>query len=161
MKALTLALCCLATAAPLAHAQLTKGDAIKATTTVHGDGSRSTLVVNPEAQSAEETFFDGAGKVTQRITYPLDAQNLPLGAITYNAKGQVVAKSSYKRDDNGRISEETITNATGQFLRRRLYSYSTQNKISRIDEYDANGVLIMPKKPASSGAGVPDKKRKR
>jgi hypothetical protein len=153
-------LVCLAVS-PLAHAQLTKGDSIKATTTVHSDGSRSTLVVNPEAQSAEETFYDGAGKVTQRITYPLDERNQPLGAVTYNAKGQVIAKSSYKRDDSGRISEETITNPGGQFLRRRVYSYSTQNKISRIDEYDANGVLIVPKKPAVTGPGVPDKKKKR
>jgi YD repeat-containing protein len=159
MKKLAFLLCL--AAAPLAHAQLTKGDAIKATTTVNEDGTRKTLVVNPETQSAEETYYDGAGKVIQRITYPLDARNQPLGAINYNGKGQVIAKSSYKRDDSGRISEETITDASGQFLRRRLYSYSTQNKISRIDEYDANGVLIVPKKPAGSGAAVPDKKKKR
>jgi hypothetical protein len=136
---------------PLARAQLTKGDAIKATTTVHSDGTRSTLLVNPEAQSAEETFFDGAGKITQKIVYPLDAQNQPIGAINYNAKGAVVAKSSYQRDAQGRIGEETITSATGQFLRRRVYSYNGQNKILRVDEYDANGVLIAPPRPAAVG----------
>lgn len=145
-------------AVPLAQAQLSKGDAIKATTTVHADGTRSTLVVNPEAQSAEETHYDLAGKVTQRITYPLDGRNQPIGAITYNAKDQIVAKSSYKRDESGRIAEETITNASGAFLRRRQYSYSTQNKISRIDEYDANGVLIAPPRPVS--AAKPDKKKR-
>jgi hypothetical protein len=143
--------------APCAHAQLTKGDAIKATTTVHSDGTRSTLMVNPEAQSAEETFFDSGGKITQKIVYPLDPQNQPIGAITYNAKGAVVAKSSYVRDAQGRIGEETITSATGQFLRKRVYSYSTQNKISRVDEYDANGVLIAP----PPRAAVADKKKKR
>ncbi len=142
--------------APLARAQLTRGDAIKATTTVHPDGTRSTLVVNPEAQSAEETFYTASNQVLQKIVYPLDGQNQPIGAITYNAKGVVVAKSSYQRDTFGRISEETITTATGQFLRRRVYSYSTQNKISRVDEYDANGVLI-----AAPRAGGPDKKKKR
>lgn len=157
MKTFTLAVCLFA--APLAHAQFTKGDAIKATTTVNEDGTRKTLVVNPEEQSAEETYFDGAGKVTQRIVYPLDAHNQPMGAITYNAKGQIVAKSSYKRDESGRIGEETITNAAGQFLRRRIYSYATTNKISRIDEYDANGNLIAPPKPPR--AAVPDKKKRR
>jgi len=142
--------------APLAGAQLTKGDAIKATTTVHTDGSRSTLVVNPEAQSAEETFYDTAGKVTQKIVYPLDAQNQPIGAINYSAKGAVIAKSSYQRDAYGRISEETITSATGQFLRRRVYSYGVQNKVLRVDEYDENGVLIAPPR-----AAVADKKKKR
>lgn len=146
--------------APLAHAQLTKGDAIKATTTVHSDGTRSTMVVNPEAQSAEETFYDMAGKVRQKIVYPLDPQNNPIGAITYNAKGQVVAKSSYQRDSSGRIGEETITSAAGEFLRRRVYSYGTQNKISRVDEYDANGVLIAPP-PKAARTAVPDKKKKR
>jgi len=142
--------------APLAHAQLSKGNAIKATTTVHSDGTRSTLLVNPEVQSAEETFFDSGGKITQKIVYPLDTQNQPIGAINYNAKGAVVAKSSYKRDASGRIGEETITSAAGQFLRRRVYSYTGQNKILRVDEYDANGVLINPPRP-----GVPDKKKKR
>ncbi len=142
--------------APLAHAQFTRGDAIKATTTVHADGTRSTLVVNPETQSAEETYFDTGGKVTQKIVYPLDAQNQPIGAITYNGKGAVIAKSSYVRDGSGRIGEETITSPTGQFLRKRVYSYSTKNKISRVDEYDANGVLIVPPR-----AAVPDKKKRR
>ena len=105
-----------------APAQLTKGDAIKATTTVHSDGTRSTLMVNPEAQSAEETFFDAAGKIMRKIVYPLDAQNQPIGAINYNARGQVIARSSYQRDASGRISEETITAAGGQFLRRRVSS---------------------------------------
>ena len=158
MKIIAFILCVAAT--PFAHAQLTKGNAIKATTTVHSDGSRSTLVVNPETQSAEETFYDIGGKVTQKIVYPLDPQNQPIGAITYTAKGAVIAKSSYQRDASGRIGEETITSAAGQFLRRRVYSYSTQNKISRVDEYDANGVLIAPP-PRAASAAVPDKKKKR
>ncbi|MEA3211528.1 MAG: hypothetical protein QOE70_4585 [Chthoniobacter sp.] len=140
----------------LAHAQFTRGDTIKATTTVHTDGSRSTLVVNPETQSAEETYFDGAGKVTQKIIYPLDPQNQPIGAITYDRKGNILAKSSYKRDEAGRIGEETITSAAGQFLRRRVYSYSAQNKVSRVDEYDANGVLIAP--PPRAAKAVPKKR---
>jgi hypothetical protein len=144
---------------PLAHAQLTKGDAIKATTTVHSDGTKSTLIVNPEAQSGEETFYDTGGKVTRKIVYPLDSQNQPLGAITYDAKGAVLAKSSYVRDASGRIGEETIMSAKGEFLRKRVYSYSTQNKISRVDEYDANGVLIIPPRPVPTGRGVPDKKK--
>ncbi len=158
----TLAFILFLAAASLTHAQFTKGDAIKATTTVHPDGTRSTLLVNPESESAEETFFDSAGKVTRKVVYPLDAQNQPIGAINYNAKGAVIAKSSYQRDAYGRISEETITSAAGQFLRRRVYSYSTQNKISRIDEYDANGVLIAPPpRAAATGPGIPDKKKKR
>ena len=116
-------------------------------------------MAEPVAQSAEETFYDIGGKVTQKIVYPLDPQNQPIGAITYTAKGAVIAKSSYQRDASGRIGEETITSAAGQFLRRRVYSYSTQNKISRVDEYDANGVLIAP--PVPPKAAVADKKKKR
>ncbi len=141
----------------LKQGQLAKGNAIKATTTFHPDGTKSTLVVNPEAQSAEETSYDMAGKIARKIVYPLDPQNQPIGAITYNAKSVVIAKSSYVRDASGRIGEETITSAAGEFLRRRVYSYSTQNKISRVDEYDANGVLIAPPPKAA----VADKKKKR
>ena len=156
MKIIVLLLCL--AAVPCARAQLTKGDAIKATTTVHSDGTRSTLLVNPEAQSAEETFFDTGGKITGKIVYPLDAQNQPIGAINYSAKGAVITKSSYQRDAFGRIGEETITSANGQFLRRRVYSYGTKNKVSRVDEYDANGVLIAP---APRAGVVADKKKKR
>jgi hypothetical protein len=143
-----------------AEAQLTKGNAIKATMTTHPDGTRSTLVVDPEKQSAEETQQDASGKTLSRIVYPLDARNQPLGAITYDAKGTVLYKSSYKRDGTDRIAEESITSATGQFLRKRVYSYGAQNKVSRIDEYDANGNLITPP-PKAKSAGKPDPKRKR
>ena len=142
MKALPLLFCLILAAAPAAQAQLTRSDAIKATTTVHGDGTRSTMVVNPEAQSAEETLYNAAGKTLRKVVYPLDPQNQPIGAITYDAKGTIIAKSSYKRDSSGRIGEETITSAAGQFLRRRVYTYSMQNKISGVEEYDANGTLI-------------------
>ena len=155
MKIFALILCL--AAAPWAHAQLTRGDAIKASTTVHADGTRRTLLVNPEAQSAEETFYDTGGKITGKIVYPLDAQNQPIGAISYNAQGAVLSKSSYQRDASGRIGEETITSAAGQFLRRRVYSYGSTNKVSRVDEYDASGVLIAPP-PRAVAAGK--KKRK-
>src|SRR5688572_22414853 len=81
-----------------AEAQLTKGNAIKATMTTHPDGTRSTLVVDPEKQTAEQTQQDANGKTLSRVVYPLDARNQPLGAITYDAKGAVLYKSSYKRD---------------------------------------------------------------
>ncbi len=138
------------------HAQLTRGDAIKATTTVHPDGTRSTLLVNPEVQSAEETFYDAGGKITGKTVYPLDSQNQPIGAISYNAKGAVITKSSYQRDAYGRIGEETITSGAGQFLRKRVYSYGVKNKVSRVDEYDANGVLIAPPPRAAT-----DRKKKK
>lgn len=158
MKALALLLCL--AAAPLAQAQvMTKGNAVKATTTVHDDGTRSTMVVDPEKQSAEETFFDHSGKVIRKTVYPLDGQNQPIGAVLYNPKGQVVTKSSYKRDDFGRIEQETITNANGQILRRRVYAYGSGNKVSRIDEYDANGVMIAPQKKATTTAPTTKKKR--
>jgi hypothetical protein len=147
--------------ASLAQAQLTKGDAIKATTTVHPDGTRSTLVVDPSKATAEEIFYDGGQRVLRKIVYPLDAQNQSIGAITYDAKGTIVSKSSYKRDETGRIAEETITSNSGQFLRRRVYSYSSQNRISRVDEFDATGQQIMPPpRAAKTSPGRPDKKRR-
>ena len=127
--------------------------------TTHPDGTRSSTVVNPETQTAEETKQDSQGKTLSRIVYPLDPRNQPIGAIYYDAKGTVLSKSSYKRDASDRIAEETITSPTGQFLRRRMYSYSEKNKISRVDEYDANGNLLVPP-PKKAGPGRPDKKKR-
>ena len=50
-----------------------------------------------------------------------------------------------------------VGTAAGQFLRKRVYSYGTKNKVSRVDEYDANGVLIAP----PPRAGVADKKKRK
>jgi hypothetical protein len=138
-------------------AQVHAQETIKATTTVHQDGTQTTTVMDPEKRTTEEVTQTAQGKVLRKTTYLLDDRNQPLGAIAYDAKGTVLYRASYKRDGMNRIDDETITNAEGQMVRRRVYHYGANNKVVRIDEYDAAGNLMVPQRKA--GPGRPDKKR--
>jgi hypothetical protein len=77
----------------------------------------------------------------------------------HDAKGKIVYKSKYLRDSADRIQEETIMSETGETIRRRVYTYGANNKVSGVDEYDANGVLIP--RAVKPSPGRPDKKKKR
>lgn len=135
---------------------------LRATSTIHPDGTRTNTVVDPDKMTADETLTDSTGKkVLRKTTYLLDENNQPLGAIAYDAAGQVLYRSSYKRDAQGRIEEENISSATGQFLRKRIYQYGAGNKVVSTSEYDADGRL-MPKvaKGIPVSAARPDKKKK-
>jgi hypothetical protein len=131
---------------------------IKATTTLHPDGTQTVTVTDPEKRTTEETVQTAQGKVLRKTTYLLDDRNQPLGAIAYDAKGGVLYKASYKRDGMNRIDEETISGADGQLIRRRVYSFGANNKVTRVDEYDGQGNLLVPAKKA--GPGRPDKKKR-
>lgn len=131
--------------------------AIKATTTVHGDGTRTETVTDPEKRTTEETVKTSQDKVLRRTTYMLDERNQPVGAIAYDAKGTVLYRASYKRDGMNRIDEETVSNAAGQMIRRRVYQYGANSKVARVDEYDAAGNLLVPQRKS---AARPDKKKR-
>jgi hypothetical protein len=130
---------------------------IKATTTVHEDGSRTVTVMDPEKRTTEETTETSQGKVLRKTTYLLDDRNQPLGAIAYDSKGAVLYRAAYKRDGMNRIDDETITTADGKMIRRRVYTYGANNKVARVDEYDAAGNLIAP---VRTSPGRPDKKKR-
>lgn len=146
----------LLTAIPLSA----QSDAVKATTTLHPDGTQTTTVFDPEKRTTEEITQTTQGKVLRKVTYLLDDLNQPLGSIVYDGKGTVLYRSSYRRDGMNRIDEENVTSKDGQPLRRRVYTYGANNKIARVDEYDPAGNLIVPpRKQQSQSRGRPDKKR--
>jgi antitoxin component YwqK of YwqJK toxin-antitoxin module len=123
-----------------AHAQ----GVIRAKSTFYQDGSRSSTIVDPDKMTAEETVTDAKGKVLRKVTYVLDETEQPIGSITYDPKGNVMYRASFKRDANGRVAEENISSAEGVFLRKRVYVYGAQNKVANVIEYDAEGHVITP-----------------
>jgi hypothetical protein len=146
----------------LAGARLHGQGMIRATTTMHADGSKSNTVVDPEKMTAEETVIDAAGRTIRKVTYLLDEQSQPIGSITYDPKGAILYRVSYKRDGTGRIEEENVTSPTGEFVRRRVYTYGAQNKVTNMVEYDAQGNVIprAARRPATPSQARPDRKKK-
>ena len=153
MKRVLLALALLTAlfAASPARAQ-TEG--VHETMTIHPDGTRTITIVDPEKPTSDETLQDSKGKTLRKTTYLLDDRRQALGSITYDPKGTILYRTSFRRDPTGRIDEEAISSATGQPLRRRVYTYGAGNKVTNIQEYDANGNLL-----TSAKAARPDKKR--
>ena len=143
MKIATLLLASLLLTAPLACAQNDTYGTIKATIKTRLDGSKSTTIVDPDKRTAEETITDAGGKVTKKITYLLGDGDLALGAIFSDGKGKVIYKESYKRDAYNHIVESSFTSPEGKYLGKRLFIYGSGNSAPRIEDYDANGNLMV------------------
>ena len=127
---------------------------IKATTTLHPDGTRTDLIRDLDAATAESKTLDAAGKLLQRSTFKLDENGEPIEGIVYNAKGQASYKFVYNRNTSGLISEELDMSADGKLLRKLIYRYGSTGQIAGIDAFDAEG---NPLKSASTG-GSPGRK---
>lgn len=140
-----------------AHAQ--EFGTIRASTTVHGDGTRSMIVNNPDTGAMEETVTDAAGKTLRKIVYQVDETGQPKNAIFYDSKGKITSKAVYQRDSTGRIDRETIFAGNDAIIRRRVYHYGSKNKVSGIDEFDGEGRPITRPTPTTTSRGRPDKKR--
>lgn len=134
-----------------ACAQETYGT-IKATTKLRPDGSTSTTITDPDKHTAEETITNAAGKVMQKTTYILGDRDLADSAIFYNAKGQVVYKANYKRDDAGHVLESAFSSADDRYLGKRVFVYGADGVAKEIVDYDANGQVITPAQSASKSS---------
>lgn len=130
---------------------------IKATTKLRADGSTSTTILDPEKRTAEETLTDAKGKVTRKTTYILGERDLAIGAIFADAKGNVIYKVSYQRDALGRVIESSFSGPDGRYLGKRIFAFGVGDTVMRMDDYDANGVLIARPQPVT---GKTSKKRR-
>lgn len=125
---------------------------IKVTTRLHEDGTKSTTILDPEKHTAEETFVNAANKVVKKITYLLGENDVSIGAIFYDAKGNVTYKASYVRDGANRITETTFSSADGKYLGKRVFVYAGGNgtAATQVVDYDASGQQIAAAQPAGS-----------
>lgn len=143
-------------AAPVARAQESYGT-IKSTTKLRADGSTSTTLIDPEKRTAEETISDANGKPLKKITYLLGERDLAIGAIFADGKGNVIYKASYLRDAYGHVTESSFTAPDGRYLGKRIFTYGAGDKVTQVQDFDAQGRLISPPPTAS---GKPAKKRR-
>src|SRR5581483_8443158 len=87
-------------------AQDEQSSAIKVTTTLHEDGSKTVTKLDPDQHTSEATTFNSADKMQQRIVYDLDDQNQATAGKVYAANGTLLLKCVYKRDSSNRVYEE-------------------------------------------------------
>jgi len=144
---LTCLTCSVATTALLAQEA---GSAIKVTTTLHSDGTKTVLKTDPDARTAESTLMDAADKVLQRTVYSLDEQGQFASANVFDGNGKLVFKSTYNRDSHNRLTEQLDTNAADKLLRRLTFEYDVYGKLVRVHTFDPAGNETTPER--SSGA---------
>ena len=119
--------------------------AIRITNREYPDGSGSSRELDPTKHQSTESFYDSSRRLTHKVVCKLDERLAPVSAISYNAKGVVYQKSTYKLDGEDRIIQEVIYDAKGNLLGTKNYNYSFRNGSSvaiSVDTYDANGNLI-------------------
>lgn len=115
--------------------------AIRVTTTLHPDGSRTDREVNPDERTATETTFDAAGKKTQKVTYKLDESGNATEGIAYDADDRPLMKLKFFVDPaTGRVTERQEFTPAGKPIRKLVYRYdAATGKLKGIDAYDPDG----------------------
>jgi hypothetical protein len=115
-------------------------NAIHAITTLHPDGTKTVSVTDPDKHSCESSIYDAGDKLVQKVVYALDDTNQPVTGIVYNAQNRAMYKATYKHDDTAnRIKEEDDYTMDDQLIRRYVYDFSPDGKVSRIHVFDAQG----------------------
>lgn len=125
---------------------------IRVTTTLHADGTRTVMQTDPEKHAAECSDYDHANKLLKKIVFDLDEQGQTIGGAVFSSKGVLVAKMQYKRDAMNRVSEVTTYTPDDRLTGRLVYHYDSNNRVVKIDAFDANGNAI---KSGASGTSTP------
>jgi hypothetical protein len=107
------------------------------------DGGKITVEVIPDKRTVEQTVTDASGKVQEKTVCPLDDRNLAMGAVHYDAKGNVRYKEIFHRDASDRVTQINYTAADGKPLGHRVFNFQGDKVVSK-DDYDAQGNLIPP-----------------
>ncbi|MEI6351542.1 MAG: hypothetical protein WCP06_10620 [Verrucomicrobiota bacterium] len=108
----------------------------------HPDRSRTDLQSNLVDGTAESKTYDPKGKLLQRMTYKIDEKGQPIEGNAYSPDGKLLFHFSYKRDNFGRVSEERNSDVDGKLIRRWVYRYDEKGRIAGADAFDAEGRRI-------------------
>jgi hypothetical protein len=114
-------------------------DAIHAVTTLHADGTRTVAITNPDTHTSEADTYNAANKLVEKIIYTLDENNQPASGVVYTPDNRPAFKTTYKRNDFNRVTEEDDYTMDDQLLRRFVYEYGAGGKVIGIRAYDAQG----------------------
>lgn len=115
------------------------GGGIKVTSIMHEDGTKTVTTIDSDQHTSESVTYGPRDKVRQRIVYVLNENDVAESGTVYSPTGQIVFKAVYKRDGLNRVTEEIDSTPDGVMLRRFVYEYGANGKVSRIRAYDAAG----------------------
>jgi hypothetical protein len=105
------------------------------------DGTRLSTKVDPYNQLVEEVLSDSKGAVIWRLVRELDDALQPLKATKYDGQNRVLSKHRYLCV-KGRVEEEEVLDPRDALVGRLVFYYDTKGRMSRIEQFNAAGVLL-------------------
>jgi hypothetical protein len=118
----------------------------------NADGTRLSTKVDPYNQVVEEVFFDAKGGVVWKLVRELDEALQPLKATKYDGSNRVLSRHRYLCV-KGRVEEEEVLDPKEALVGRLVFYYDSKGRMSRIEQFDASGVLLSTAR-ATVGRGV-------
>jgi hypothetical protein len=131
------------------------------------DSTIKSKVLDDDARSVTETISDSHGKLQKKTVLFFTTNdwyaksNWSTGAVHYNADNTIRYKETYQRDASGVMQQTWLYSKDDKVLGHRVFHYDAKGKIERVDDYDANGNVLVPVAPkAPASPGRPDKKKR-
>lgn len=137
-----------------------EGPAVKVSTTLHADGTRTVSTVDREAGTAEEALYDAAGKIQRRTAYELNAEGQPVAGVVYAADGKVVSRLTRKYLVDGKLASQEELTADGRLTRRLMFSYDSHGRVSKVEAFDGDGNPLPTGGGGQAGKGKRSGKRR-
>lgn len=81
---------------------------------------------------SEYTHVDDKGILSGKTTFTYN-DNLISSEISYNGKGELEKKITYKQNDKGLLKESSEYDSSGKLKRKMLYSYTPDNLLEQFD----------------------------
>jgi hypothetical protein len=116
------------------------------------DGTRLSTKVDPHNQTVEEILSDSKGGVLWKLVRELDEAFQPLKATKYDGQNRILSRHRYLCI-RGRVEEEEVLDAKEALVGRLVFYYDTKGRMSRIEQFNAAGVLLTTAR-SSQGRGV-------
>lgn len=116
------------------------------------DGTRLSTKVDPHNQTVEEILSDSKGGVLWKLVRELDEALQPLKATKYDGQNRILSRHRYLCI-RGRVEEEEVLDAKEALVGRLVFHYDTKGRMSRIEQFNAAGVLLTTAR-SSQGRGV-------
>ena len=116
------------------------------------DGTRLSTKVDPHNQLVEEILSDSKGAVLWKLVRELDEALQPMKATKYDGQNRILSRHRYLCV-KGRVEEEEVLDAREALVGRLVFYYDTKGRMSRIEQFNAAGVLLSTAR-SSQGKGV-------
>jgi len=124
----------------------------------NADGTRLNVRIDPHNQQVEETLEEANKTVVWRVVKELDAALQPKSATKYDGRNNIISLHRYLYL-RGRLEEEEVLDSKNHFLAKIVFYYDAKGRMARVEELNAQGVVVSRSQSSGPGASAPSSTR--